>query len=483
MEGTSSRRAPVAADAKIPASEATTPKVSSSGYKKSRASTVGQKKQHKSAAKVGAMSPRADRKVVSKLDTKGRTPSIPFLEPLQIGPEKAPAKQDTDLSLQEERTSFAVAADSLSIAGASPQKKEGERDMVFEESIQEEIPATISPLEVSSRLEEKEDEPVPEHIDAKHEEEGYHDVDAIAPVPSLHDAVEESPIAEEIGFASPAKEEADSDRAVVYDSHALTNAQDDSYENDQHSFEPEASFVELVAPLATPADEPILESELGDKAAEDEFEVARATVVEGEGVAISPPGDEEKMTISELLDAKGPVSKETTPEDLVTSEAAHETHAYEDTWGRKSEEDEGDVPLAPSEVEPSSFPISEQKPEDAEIDEYEFVELPVPNQDDLTILLDWSAARDTCHEFTGRGITDALVEVEAMGACIFCYHARRSYLSMLSAARVLMIQMYPLLRRPRLTTITTSLALKHVPSVPRKTAPAAPQLQLRTQLC
>ncbi|KAE9356675.1 hypothetical protein PR003_g2183, partial [Phytophthora rubi] len=415
-KASSSRKTPAVADAKIPASDAhTTPKMLS-GYKKSRASTVGQKKQHKAHAKLGGVSPKADRKVVSKLDPNVRTPSIPFLEPLQVDSEKAPAKQDMEPSPQEERTKFSLTADTLSAMEDSPLKKE-DRDTICEESIQEDIPVTASPLDIPSNLEEKEDEPVPEHIDVKHEEDGYHDEDASRSVHSLHD-VEESPIIEEIGFASPQRNDVDSGRALANISQPLVSAQDDSYEDDQHTFEPEVSFVELVAPETIPADNLLQESKLTEEAFNAERTMTDSDV-EAKGGAefenFTVPAflsDNEHRAASFDPDVRAPVSEETTADELVTPKVADETH---DMWDRKSEEDEVGGPLHPSEVEPSYCPVSEQTSKDAEIDGFEFIELPARNQNDLATLLDWSTARDTCQEIVNQGIADALVEVEAMG--------------------------------------------------------------------
>ncbi|KAE9250294.1 hypothetical protein PF004_g3019, partial [Phytophthora fragariae] len=415
-KASSSRKTPAVADAKIPASDAhTTPKMLS-GYKKSRASTVGQKKQHKAHAKLGGVSPKADRKVVSKLDPNVQTPSIPFLEPLQVDSEKAPAKQDMEPSPQEERTKFSLTADTLSAMEDSPLKKE-DRDTICEESIQEDIPVTASPLDIPSNLEEKEDEPVPEHIDVKHEEDGYHDEDASRSVHSLHD-VEESPIIEEIGFASPQRNDVDSGRALANISQPLVSAQDDSYEDDQHTFEPEVSFVELVAPETIPADNLLQESKLTEEAFNAERTMTDSDV-EAKGGAefenFTVPAflsDNEHRAASFDPDVRAPVSEETTADELVTPKVADETH---DMWDRKSEEDEVGGPLHPSEVEPSYCPVSEQTSKDAEIDGFEFIELPARNQNDLATLLDWSTARDTCQEIVNQGIADALVEVEAMG--------------------------------------------------------------------
>ncbi|KAE9251643.1 hypothetical protein PF002_g4189, partial [Phytophthora fragariae] len=415
-KASSSRKTPAVADAKIPASDAhTTPKMLS-GYKKSRASTVGQKKQHKAHAKLGGVSPKADRKVVSKLDPNVQTPSIPFLEPLQVDSEKARAKQDMEPSPQEERTKFSLTADTLSAMEDSPLKKE-DRDTICEESIQEDIPVTASPLDIPSNLEEKEDEPVPEHIDVKHEEDGYHDEDASRSVHSLHD-VEESPIIEEIGFASPQRNDVDSGRALANISQPLVSAQDDSYEDDQHTFEPEVSFVELVAPETIPADNLLQESKLTEEAFNAERTMTDSDV-EAKGGAefenFTVPAflsDNEHRAASFDPDVRAPVSEETTADELVTPKVADETH---DMWDRKSEEDEVGGPLHPSEVEPSYCPVSEQTSKDAEIDGFEFIELPARNQNDLATLLDWSTARDTCQEIVNQGIADALVEVEAMG--------------------------------------------------------------------
>ncbi|KAE9131978.1 hypothetical protein PF010_g3336, partial [Phytophthora fragariae] len=415
-KASSSRKTPAVADAKIPASDAhTTPKMLS-GYKKSRASTVGQKKQHKAHAKLGGVSPKADRKVVSKLDPNVQTPSIPFLEPLQVDSEKARAKQDMEPSPQEERTKFSLTADTLSAMEDSPLKKE-DRDTICEESIQEDIPVTASPLDIPSNLEEKEDEPVPEHIDVKHEEDGYHDEDASRSVHSLHD-VEESPIIEEIGFASPQRNDVDSGRALANISQPLVSAQDDSYEDDQHTFEPEVSFVELVAPETIPADNLLQESKLTEEAFNAERTMTDSDVEAKGGaefVNFTVPAflsDNEHRAASFDPDVRAPVSEETTADELVTPKVADETH---DMWDRKSEEDEVGGPLHPSEVEPSYCPVSEQTSKDAEIDGFEFIELPARNQNDLATLLDWSTARDTCQEIVNQGIADALVEVEAMG--------------------------------------------------------------------
>ncbi|KAJ8552467.1 hypothetical protein ON010_g10079 [Phytophthora cinnamomi] len=425
-EGTkepSARTPPTVADTKIPVSDLhSAPKLSSSGYKKARTSTVSQKKQHKAPAKVGAVSPKADRKVVSKLDLKVRTPSIPFLEPLQVGPDKAPAKQDMD---QEEGNTFNFTADTLSVMEDSPQKKEEEKDTICEESIQEEIPVTISPLDIPSNLEEKEDEPVPEHIDVKQEEEGYHDVDAITLVPSLHDAVEESPIVEEIGFVSPSKSSADSGKAIANMianiTQSPTSAPDD-YEDDHHTFEPEENVVEIVPSLPVLADDLLQASKLTDEPTEDTFKGERPIVVsdaEVKGVDewehFTDPAllseSENKVSTFEP-DARATASEEATPDGFAIPEAPHETHKHDGTWGRKSEEDDIDVPTVPSD---DYCPVSDQKSDGAEIDGFEFIELPAANQQDLVVALDWPTARATCQELVIQGITDALVEVEAMG--------------------------------------------------------------------
>ncbi|GMF32796.1 unnamed protein product [Phytophthora fragariaefolia] len=391
---TSLRKSPLEAEAKASASDAhATPKMLSSGYKKSRASTMDQKKQHKTPGKVGAVSPKADRKVVSKLDPTVRAPSIPFLEPLQIGPVKAPAKQDIQ---QEEKDIFNLTVDTLSNMEDSPQKKEEEREMICEESIQEDIPMTAMLQEIPRALDEKEDEPVPEHIDVKNEE-GYHDVDAIVSLPSLRDAVEESPIGEEIGFVSPSKNEANPDKPILYLIQPIANIQDDSYDDDQATFEPEESCAEMGV-AAIPSDNPVQQS----------YEASVKEVVEPEHFtldAILSESEAKKVTITP------PITEGETCEAFAAPEA--EAIIYQDdTCGRKSEDNGPDITLVPSEIEPSYYPASEQK--DADVDGFEFIELP-DFKDNLEILFDWTTARDTCQEFVTQGISNALVEVEAMG--------------------------------------------------------------------
>ncbi|KAL3656549.1 hypothetical protein V7S43_018627, partial [Phytophthora oleae] len=363
------RKTQPVADSKTTASDAqSAPKMLSSGYKKSRASAVGQKKQQKVSAKPGAVSPRGDRKVLSKLDLNVRTPSIPFLEPLQLEPEQAPAKQDTALFLQLESSVGA-----LSGAEDSPQKKEKDKDHLYEESIQEEIPVVV---EVPRQVEEKEDEPVPEHIDANHEDSDYHDLDAVPAVPTLHDLVEEVPIVEEIGVSSPWKDEKETKEITADGTQLVLDAQDEAYEEGEHMFEPDDSFVEVAVAL--------------DR---DHIEKPDAAIDQ----ASSSDSEEKKMEFE-------PVVRDSKSEERVvveeTGSRLSDGSSHEDIRDRKSEEDEID---------------SEQKATEAEGDDFEFIELPEPSQEDPLVSLDWTVARDACHEITSQGIVAALAGINAMG--------------------------------------------------------------------
>ncbi|KAG4226822.1 hypothetical protein PC116_g24775, partial [Phytophthora cactorum] len=210
----SSRKAPQVADSKSDA-----PKLPSSGYKKSRASTVGQQKEKKASPKVDEMSPRGDRKLLlSKLDPTVRSPSIPFLEPLDVGLEKAPAK-----NLSEQEEDLGQEKFILTATEDSPYQQEGEADAFHEESIKEEIPVTVLlPIQALCHVEEKENEPIPENIDVVHDESRYHNFYDATSVPTT----EEVPIIEEIGFASPSN----GDSAMPLE--------EDTFEEDQHTFEP-----------------------------------------------------------------------------------------------------------------------------------------------------------------------------------------------------------------------------------------------------
>ncbi|ETO72320.1 hypothetical protein F444_11543, partial [Phytophthora nicotianae P1976] len=196
-------------------SKSDAPKLPSSGYKKSRASGVGQKKEKKAPATVAVVSPSGERKLLSKLDPTMRSPSIPFLQPLHVGPEKAPAK-----TLSEQEGDISKEKFVLSDMEDSPYKKKEEPDTFQEESIQEEISIGVLPSEMLGHVEEKENEVIPENIHVIHDEPRHHNFDDTTSIPT-----DETPIIEEIGFASPLK---------GYSALPL----EDTYEEDHTAFEP-----------------------------------------------------------------------------------------------------------------------------------------------------------------------------------------------------------------------------------------------------
>ncbi|GMF25963.1 unnamed protein product [Phytophthora lilii] len=398
-----SRKSQAAADVK---SEA--PKMLSSGYKKSRASSVGQKKQQTSAKS----SPKADRKLASKLDPKARAPSIPFLEPLHIGPDKAPAKQDAGFlnkGQSPDRENLNVPDSILAGVEDSPQKQE---DEICEESIQEDIPATLLGFESLSYDEEKEDEPVPENIDVKHDEDCYSNVDRVMPVQQLHDNAEEAPIVEEIGFASPLKCYPDVENAVAA---SAINVQDDTYEEDQLTFEPEESFVDISVPSAPSTVNLLLES----KHFEERIEGMLKAESEAKGNCDTEQSIEQDQDIFRKSEYDE-IERQTTTGSFLTGKTEFDEFSILVASTQRHPEFERELKSEGDELEPTSLSevdrhVGQREDTGPEPDSFEIIDMPDPREDSVLVSLDWPTARGACEKIATEGILDALVEVEAMG--------------------------------------------------------------------
>ncbi|KAG7400111.1 hypothetical protein PHYBOEH_007017 [Phytophthora boehmeriae] len=219
-----------------------TPKTLSVGYKKARWSGPKNHSQNASnkhgitTAKVGT---------TALPDLKIRSSTVPFLEPLHIGPEKAPAKKDPELSDEQSvptRKQFRMAPITLS---ETPQKDDEVKDILNEEAIQEDIPMYMQPQTFSNLKEE--DEPVPEHIDKRQEEFGYMDLGTTTADVTLQDQ-EAAPIVEEIVIASPVKDGAEPGITIPERICHQSGVEDDTYQEELNLFEAEESMDFAVLP-------------------------------------------------------------------------------------------------------------------------------------------------------------------------------------------------------------------------------------------
>ncbi|RLN67118.1 hypothetical protein BBJ28_00004779, partial [Nothophytophthora sp. Chile5] len=391
------------------------------GYEKSRTSSALKKK---TLAKKAATSDRSA--VPTLLESKARVPSIPFLEPLRVGPEKAPAKQDTGRSVQETssaRESMALPVLMFSGMADSPQKaKEEEGDVFCEESIQEDIAAVVLPVITPGKPEEAEGVIV-EHIDASHEESGDSDVEAPASVDTVHDEMEAAFIAEEIGALSPAKFDAESGNAEP-----LNVVEDNTYEDDQNSFEPDESETEAAISLNMRTEEPEMNLELrqgrpDDRSSADFDQEVVSVVCTSRETAQGPVeiwGSDVVKGNQSGADS-GDVRTDIASEDKVGANAADPSEsrirshpATGDLSGQKDgEKDAGMVTGGEIYHDDSAVDMSNDDIPDTE--RWETAGMPSDAQDEAGFFLDWPVMRGIYQQTAARGILDALTGIEALG--------------------------------------------------------------------
>ncbi|RLN83393.1 hypothetical protein BBJ28_00019072, partial [Nothophytophthora sp. Chile5] len=406
-------------------------KALSGGYEKSRASSALKKK---TLAKTST----SDRSAVpTLLESKARVPSIPFLEPLRVGPEKAPAKQDTGRSVEETssaRESMALPVIMFSGMVDSPQKAEEEGDVFCEESIQEDIAAVALPVVTPGKPEEAEGVIV-EHIDASHEESGDSDAEAPASVDTVHDEMEAAPIAEEIGALSPAKGDAESGNAEP-----LSVVEDNTYEDDQNSFEPDDSEMEAAISLNMRTEEPKMNLKLSQGRPDDrssaDFDQEVVPVVcasreTAQGLAEiwgsdvvkgNQSGADSGDVRTDIASEDKVASSEDLPCDKVGANAAADPSG---SWirsppatGDLSDQKDGEKGagmVAGGEIYHDDSTVDMSNDDIPDTEKSETMGMPSDVQDGAAFSLDWPVMRDIYQQAAARGIIDALTGIEALG--------------------------------------------------------------------